>query len=175
MAKAQVPKATRPWMPGYGVPRETHGLLPWKWAENLLRKSHNYWLATTRPEGAPHAMPIWGIWVESVFYFSTGRQSRKAKNLSKNPRCVICNERAERAVIVEGVAKEVTDPARIEELGKTYFKKYKPWKLDPAMGPIYAVTPLVVFGLDESKSMEAATKWVFPIAKGRATKKGKLR
>ncbi len=96
------PKATRPHMPGYGVPTYAKGLLPWKWPEQRLAKSHNYWLITTRPNGAPHAMPVWGVWVDSVFVFSTGRESRKAKNLAANPKCVVCNELSKEAVTLAG-------------------------------------------------------------------------
>jgi hypothetical protein len=32
-------------MPGYGLPKGSSGLLPWKWAEQRLKKSHNYWIA----------------------------------------------------------------------------------------------------------------------------------
>jgi len=159
---ASSPKASRPYMPGYGLPRGQQGLLPWSWAENRFRKSHNYWLVTTRPDGAPHAMPVWGIWVDSVYYFSTGRQSRKAKNLAGNPRCVVCNDAAHRAVIVEGIAEEVTDPSVIESLFAPYHAKYKPWKLDPKLGPIFAVRPSVAFGIDEAKSLGSATRWRFP-------------
>jgi nitroimidazol reductase NimA-like FMN-containing flavoprotein (pyridoxamine 5'-phosphate oxidase superfamily) len=106
-------------------------------------------------------MPVWGIWVDSAFYFSTGRGTRKARNLAANPKCVIANERAEEAVIVEGVAEEVTDPARWKQLAKPYYRKYKPWKLDPAMGPIYVVQPRVVFAMYEKKFAQAATRWNF--------------
>jgi len=159
MPSPPVPKATRPHMPGYGVPRSRHGLLPWKWAERRLKRSHNYWLATARPDGAPHAMPIWGIWVDSVFYFSTGRESRKAKNLARNARCVVCNEEAAQAVIVEGIAEEVTDLALIARLGAPYHAKYAPWKLDPEMGHIFEVRPRVVFGMYE-KRFRDATRWI---------------
>ena len=115
-------------MPGYGLPAadKGKGLLPWEWAVERLTESHNYWVATTRPEGRPHVMPVWGIWVESVFYFSTGRESRKSKNLVANPRCVICTEKAEEAVVLEGSAEEVTDAAVLKRLGGPYHKKYKP-------------------------------------------------
>src|SRR5262249_23485574 len=150
------PKARRPHMPGYGLPRGTRGLLPWKWAEQRLTKSHNYLIITTRPNGAPHAMPVWGIWVESAFYFSTGRTSRKAKNLTKNKRCVVGNELEHEAVVVEGFAKEVKDAALIKRLGVPYRAKYKPYDLDPAMGPIFRVTPRVVFGMYEKKFSTSA-------------------
>ena len=106
-------------------------------------------------------MPVWGIWVESVFYFSTGRESRKSKNLVANPYCVICTEKAEEAAVLEGRAEEVTSAAMLKGLGGPYHKKYKPWKLDPSLGPVYAVRPQVVFGLDEKKGMTSATRWIF--------------
>jgi nitroimidazol reductase NimA-like FMN-containing flavoprotein (pyridoxamine 5'-phosphate oxidase superfamily) len=155
------PAAGRPHMPGYGVPRSRKGLLLWKWAEQRLRRSHNYWLITTRPNGTPHAMPIWGVWVDSIFCFSTGRESRKAKNLAANPNCVVCNEEAREAVIVEGRASELTDAVRIKELGRAYHRKYKPWKLDPNLGPIFVVRTRVVFGMYEKKFANAATRWEF--------------
>jgi general stress protein 26 len=158
---AALPTASRPYMPGYGLPTDEKGLLPWKWAADHLAKSHSYWIATVRPEGRPHAMPVWGIWVDSVFYFSTGRDSRKSKNLTANPHCVVCTADPEDGVIVEGVAEEVTDPARIKKLGVPYHKKYKPWKLDPKLGPVYAVRPRVAFGMWEKKFAEAATRWRF--------------
>ena len=106
-------------------------------------------------------MPIWGVWVAGIFCFSTGRESRKAKNLAANPRCVICNEISKEAVIVEGRAEELTDTDRIKELGRSYARKYKPWKLDPKLGPIFVVRPTVVFGMYEKKFAQAATRWKF--------------
>ena len=147
-------------MPGYGLPRSRRGLLRWPWAVERLRRSHNYWLITTRPDGAPHAMPVWGLWLDERFYFSTGRRARKARNLATNPRCVVCNELAEAAVIVEGTASEVTDPAVIERLGRPYQRKYK-WTLDPGMGPIYEVRPRVVFGVLERTFPSSTTRWRF--------------
>ena len=150
-------------MPGYGLlgPKSGRGLLPWKWAVERLTKTHNYWIATTRPDGPPHAMPIWGVWHEGAFYFSTGRQSRKARNLAANPRCVVCTERASEAVIVEGVAQELKDRAALRSVGSVYKKKYK-WDLE-SESPVFAVRPRVVFGLieDPDEFAGAATRWSF--------------
>jgi nitroimidazol reductase NimA-like FMN-containing flavoprotein (pyridoxamine 5'-phosphate oxidase superfamily) len=146
-------------MPGYGLPRGTKGLLPWSWAERRLTQSHNYWLTTTRPDGRPHTMIVWGVWINGCVYFSTGAGSRKAQNLSANPRCVVATEKAAEAVIVEGEASVVSD---IKRAAPAYAKKYKPWKLDPSMGPIFEVRPHVVFGLRE-KTFKAATRWMFDV------------
>jgi general stress protein 26 len=157
---SKAPKPSRPHMPGYGLPKGTKGLLPWDWAEKRLTRSHNYWIVTTKPDGSPHAMVVWGIWVEGRFYFSTGRRSRKARNLAAHPSCIVCSEKAAAAAIVEGTASEVTDAAAIARLGPAYHRKYKPWKLDPEMGPIFEVRPRVAFGMWE-KSFTSATRWTF--------------
>ena len=148
-------------MPGYGVPRSRKGLLSWAWAQRRLTRSHNYWLITVRPNRAPHAMPVWGLWVQGIFYFSTGRASRKARNLARNPHCLVGTERAHEAVIVEGVAREVKDEKVLARLARPYHAKYKPWKLDPELGPVYAVRPRVAFGMHEKRFASAATRWRF--------------
>ena len=133
------PKAGRPNIPGYGIAKSNKGLLPWKWALNRLRKSRQYWIATTRPDGAPHVMVIWGLWLDDGFYFSTGKDSRKAKNLASNPRCVICSDNSAEAVIVEGVVESMS-PEKLKPIFVAYKKKYK---LDVSgMGePFYRVQP----------------------------------
>lgn len=91
------PEASRPEIPGYGIPdaQSGGGLLPWRWAEERLAAAHNYWLTTVCPDGRPHAMPVWGVWLEGALAFSTGAGTRKARNFSANPRCVITTERAD--------------------------------------------------------------------------------
>src|SRR5712692_1387743 len=103
------PKASRPMMPGsYGMAEATggSGLLPWGPAEARLGAAHNYWLSTTRPDGRPHAMPVWGVWRDGVLYVGTDRGSRKARNLAANPACVVHLESGDDVVILEGVAEE---------------------------------------------------------------------
>jgi hypothetical protein len=156
-------------MPGYGLPRDKKGLLPWRWAEERLTKSHNYWVATGRPDGTPHLMIVWGLWIDGGFYFSTGRQSRKAKNLAARKECVISTENADRAVIMEGVAEKATDVAFLRRMLKLYEKKYK-FDMSSMENdilnlkePIYLVRPTVVFGLDEKQSLNSATRWKFRV------------
>jgi len=158
------PKASRPYMPDYGIldARSGRGLLPWSWATQRLAISHNYWIATTRPDGTPHAMPVWGVWLDKKFYFSTGRNSRKARNLAVNPKCVVSTERANEAVIVEGIAEETPRPSRLRKAARAYKKKYD-WELDPSLGPIFVVRPRVAFGFIENPGefTGTATRWRF--------------
>ncbi len=154
------PRASRPYMPGYGLPEDTKGLLPWRWAAGQLTRSHNYWLVTARTTGAPHAMPLWGVWLQDRFWFSTGARSRKARNLAANPKCVVCTEHADKAVILEGKAQRIQPPAIPRQVAAAYKAKYG-WKLDPKLGPVFAVQPRVAFGLVERDMMSTATRWHF--------------
>ncbi len=166
-SRGRTPKASRPLMPGYGLPKGTKGLLPWKWADDRLKKSHNYWIATARPDGKPHLIVIWGLWLEGVFYFSTGRESRKAKNLAMQAYCVIGTEDADQAVAMEGIAEEEPDRAVRRKVLTLYERKYKfdmssmEEDILNLKEPIYAVRPTVVFGLDEKKFVNSATRWQF--------------
>jgi len=166
VARAEKPKSSRPHMPGYGLPEGSKGLLPWSWAEQRLKKSHNYWITTVKPDGAPHTMVVWGLWQDGRFLFSTGSKSRKARNLAQNANCVVCTEHAQEAVIVEGIA-EIADVASRRKLLPAYERKYKfdmgEMKKDilSMKEPIFAVRARVVFGLWEKDFIGKSTRWTF--------------
>src|SRR5271165_1963277 len=99
------PKADRPFAPGYGIvgPEDGKGLLPWTWVAKQMARCRTFWVATIHAtRGRPHVMPVWGVWLDDAFFFSTGRKSRKGQNLAANPACTITNENGEEAAIVEG-------------------------------------------------------------------------
>ena len=163
---SQKPQSSRPHMPGYGLPEGNKGLLPWSWAEQRLKKSHNYWITTVKPDGAPHTMVVWGLWQDGRFLFSTGSKSRKSRNLAQNADCVVCTELANEAVIVEGIA-ELADVAARRKLLPAYERKYKfdmgEMKEDilSMKEPVFAVRPRVVFGLWEKEFIGKSTRWKF--------------
>jgi nitroimidazol reductase NimA-like FMN-containing flavoprotein (pyridoxamine 5'-phosphate oxidase superfamily) len=49
------------------------------------------------------------VWVDGVFYFGSGPQTRKVRNLAENP-SVAVHPAGDDVVIVEGVAEALTDP-----------------------------------------------------------------
>jgi nitroimidazol reductase NimA-like FMN-containing flavoprotein (pyridoxamine 5'-phosphate oxidase superfamily) len=155
------PKAGRPFAPGYGIvgAKDGQGLIPWTWVSKHMNACRTFWLATIRAGDArPHVMPVWGVWVDDAFFFSTGRKSRKGQNLAANPACTVTNDDGEEAVIVEGSAEEVKDAAALERVAAAYTKKYK---MDPrSMGePIFVVRPRTVFGFIEKTFPKSATRW----------------
>jgi len=103
-------------------------------------------------------MPVWGVWVDDAFYFSTGGKSRKGQNLAANPACTVANDDVAEAVIVEGQAKKIEDGAALEHVAGAYKKKYK---MDPrGMGePIFEVRPTKVFAFIEKSFPKSATRW----------------
>jgi nitroimidazol reductase NimA-like FMN-containing flavoprotein (pyridoxamine 5'-phosphate oxidase superfamily) len=156
--KTAQPAAGRPYAPGYGLAEDRAGLLQWAWVVKQMNKCRTFWLATIHPSNRPHVMPIWGVWVDDAFCFSTGRKSRKGTNLAANAACTVTNDDGEEAVIVEGVAEELRDPGALESLARVYKKKYK---MDPrSMGePIFRVRPQTVFGFVEKSFPKTATRW----------------
>jgi len=160
------PKADRPFAPGYGIvgPEDGAGLLPWAWVARKLNRCRTFWLATIHPAPdhaalpRPHVMPVWGVWLDDAFYFSTGRASRKGQNLAANPSCTVTNDDGMEAIILEGAAKPVAAAAALERVAATYKKKYK---MDPrAMNePIFEVRPSKVFAFIEKSFPKSATRW----------------
>ncbi len=137
-------------------------MIPWRETSERLKKSHNYWVATTWPNGRPHVMPVWGVWVQGVLYFSTHRRSRKARNLAANPAVVVHLESGDDAVIVEGSAHEVTAKTALAPVDAAYFAKYKMRLNDiPAGSGIYAVQPRVAFAWREKDFPASTTRWLF--------------
>ncbi len=160
----QDPQASRPNLPsGYGIlgRDEGKGLLPWSWAVERLAKARNYFLATARPDGRPHVAVIWGVWLDDRFYFLTFARSRKAQNLAKNPRCVLCPEHADEAIIVEGVVERRTDPNAVTRFSTAYEAKYN--EGTGSISGVYAVRPSVAFAFisDHAEYPSTATRWRF--------------
>src|SRR5204862_540824 len=109
---------------GYGIAQTDKGLLTWDWVTSQIEKARNYWICTTRPDGRPHAAPVWGLWLDDAVWFSTGRASRKARNLARDPSLVVHLESGDDTVILEGEAEEVSDPAALERFVDAYDEKY---------------------------------------------------
>ncbi|HZY93417.1 MAG TPA: pyridoxamine 5'-phosphate oxidase family protein [Candidatus Bathyarchaeia archaeon] len=127
-----------------------------------MTSSHNYYLAITRPDGRPHVMPVWGVWLANMFYFSTGVNSRKSRNLSVNPNCAVIPEKAAEAVILEGNARRVKNRSELRRVAVDYKKKYD-WDMSDSKDPVYRVTPALAFGIAENPGPLRAnpTRWIF--------------
>ncbi|HET7442935.1 MAG TPA: pyridoxamine 5'-phosphate oxidase family protein [Terriglobales bacterium] len=164
------PRRSRPYWPDAleQVKDSTAGLKNWNWALERLETSHNYWIATSRPDGPPHLMIVWGVWWLDAFWFSTGLRTRKARNIAANPRVVIGTEKADQAVILEGIAEQISERAMWKQLIPIYNRKYG-GDIGPMLegsastSTVFRVRPQVVFAQDEHADnfTEGVTRWTF--------------
>jgi general stress protein 26 len=161
------PIGARPYMPGYGTlpAAEGSGLLPWSWAEERLIRSHGFWLATVTPQGAPHLMPVWAIWDDGRLWFSSANESRKARNLSAEPRCTLSTDNPLEPVVVQGRAERIIDRATLVRMlaaeNAKYGTDYGTDMIDPALNSVFSLRPEWVFALDSSDFTGSPTRFTF--------------
>ncbi|HEY0636229.1 MAG TPA: pyridoxamine 5'-phosphate oxidase family protein [Pseudonocardiaceae bacterium] len=146
----------------------------WAHAAQQLAESPTFWLATVRPDGRPHVMPVLGAWVDGALAVCTPGVTRKAKNLTANPQCVMTVNRGTLDLVVEGEAKLVTDEVGQQAIGDAFAAKYG-WKVALREGTFFAdngsglgempysvfrVGPTTAFGLNTDQGF-AVTRWRF--------------
>lgn len=120
------PRADRPEFPdGYGLPETTEGLLPWPEVETRLVAATNYWLASVRPDGRPHSVPRWGVWLDGRFYYDGAPTTRHVRNVEANPSVTLTLESGTEVVIVEGLSTATrADPEGLGARLAEAFVKY---------------------------------------------------
>jgi len=154
-------------MPDYGIkgPDEGTGLLPWSWAVERLTASHDYWIATTWPDGRPHVTPVWGAWVDDAVWFSCGPNSRKARNLARDPRCSITTDKPSEPVVLDAVVELIPGRETAQRFAEISTAKYEiEYSVDFfASNALFAAHPRSAFGLEEADFNGSPTKWVFEI------------
>jgi nitroimidazol reductase NimA-like FMN-containing flavoprotein (pyridoxamine 5'-phosphate oxidase superfamily) len=158
------PIAGRPHMPGYGIPEDKKGLLPWSHVNERMAEAQNYWIGTVSPDGQPHATPVWGLWVDDRLYFGGSPQTRRSRNLAANPAVCVHLESGSEVVILHGDAEELRAPDQalrlrlIEASAAKYGMKPKPEDYD-APGT-FVFRPRMALAWKQFP--KDATRWYFP-------------
>ncbi len=160
------PEIGRPRLPAsYGIAAQHEGTLPWAWATERLARARNYWVVTASARGAPHAMPVWGLWREDALWFATDRGSRKGRNVAGNPRLSAHLESGDEVVIVEGRVTEATDEVALESFAAAYEAKYgfRPEVTAQALksSVVYVLRPAMALAWRESDYPQSATRFAF--------------
>ena len=161
---------------------------PWALARERLANpapGQTSWLATVRPDGRPHLMPIIAFWIEDAFHFVVSGATRKGRNLAADGRGVIATGNTTLPsldLVVEGHAKPLDDEAAVRRI--TEMLNGNDWPLEargvqvygpnaPTAGPppysIYRMVPSKAFGLPGMLGMEKfdrddlpqPTRWEF--------------
>lgn len=160
--KGAGPTASRPHIPGYGLPKSSKGLLPWSHVTQRMAEARHYWICTVSPDGCPHATPVDGLWLDDRLYFGGSPQTKRNRNLAANPAVCVHLESGSDVVILHGDAHELRRPDRSLAIvmADTSVKKYgygmKPEEYERAVG-VYVFRPRVVFAWKQFPT--DATRW----------------
>ncbi|GAA2466923.1 pyridoxamine 5'-phosphate oxidase family protein [Streptomyces macrosporus] len=148
---------------------------PWSEATRGLEAAEVFWLSTVRVDGRPHVTPLLAVWLDGALHFCTGPTEQKARNLQRNPHCVLTTGtnilREGLDLVVEGDAARIVTDAELRRLADLYEAKYGPdWRFtvrdgafhDPRGGEahVYRVVPTVAFGFAKGDAY-AQTRWRF--------------
>jgi hypothetical protein len=150
-----------PHMPAMYIGKTRDKFLNWSHAEERLVRSRNYWICTARPDGRPHAAPVFGFWHEGAFYFGTHRETRKALNIARNPNVSVHLESGDDVVILEGSAEQVDRKQLAMTLDAACRKKYGMPMMVTADSVSFRVRPRVVLAWTEKEFPTNSTRWEF--------------
>jgi len=161
----KAPKVMRPIFPEGYVENPT-ALLSWKQVVQRLIEAQNYWLCTVQPNGRPHVIPKWGVWVADKLYFDGSAETRHARNIAKNPQVAVHLESGNEVVILEGHCAMLSKPgAQLgEQVARAYTRKYTEQGYAPEptqwdAGGLFEVTPRMA--LAWTSFANDPTKFVF--------------
>jgi Pyridoxamine 5'-phosphate oxidase len=142
----------------YGIKAVPGERLPWEEVERWLTESRNYWICTTRPDGRPHAKPVWGVWLDDRVLWGTSPESLSARNLAANPEVTVHLESGDEVAILDGTFAFERDPDVIARFIAAYDAKYDhQLELETAFG----LRPRSCLSWTEADYPMTATRWVF--------------
>jgi len=161
------PRATRPELPaGYGNDQPGNAV-PWRRVEEWIVSARNYWLCSARPDGRPHAKPVWAFWVDGALVFSTHTRTVAGRNLAANPEVSVHLESAEQVAILEGKVERVRDRELLRRVSLLEEEKYG-WQMgepdpDDPNDAFYRLRPRHVLAWDGDRRIgETITRFEFP-------------
>lgn len=109
-----------------------------------LESERNIWMATVRPDGRPHLVPVWYVWHNDKIWISTPDSTVKVKNLKQNNRISVALEDGNKPVILEGTGTIHAAAAQVsQEVLEIFLTKYD-WHIATDTDAVYSmleVTP----------------------------------
>ncbi|NTU80863.1 MAG: pyridoxamine 5'-phosphate oxidase [Chloroflexales bacterium] len=106
-----------------------------------LEREQIIWLATVRPDGRPHLVPLWFVWAGGSIYLCVTGSSVKVRNIAANPAVSLALESGSAPVVVEGHAALLARPW--PDKAVLGFQRKYDWTLttDAEYDTLVAVTP----------------------------------
>lgn len=85
-------------------------------------------LATVDKKNIPHIVPVWYLYMNKRFYVGTNTATKKAKNISKNPKVSFCVDHGIHSPIFGimgiGMARIILSKNRVSILAKKILLRY---------------------------------------------------
>jgi hypothetical protein len=146
----------------------------WTDTRDRFGAGDTFWLATVRPDGAPHLVPVLAVVTGGRVFFAAGAGTAKAADLARDARCVLATNADGADVVVEGIAATVRDVDVLTRVAAAYLDTYG-WDVEvrdgafhgsgaPTAGPspydVYQVTPSTAFSFGTEES-SGATRYAF--------------
>jgi general stress protein 26 len=129
--------------------------------EEWLTGARSYWICTTRPDGRPHAKPVWAVWLDGALLFSTSPASVTWRNVEAGSPVAVHLDSGDQVAIFEGSPEPLSDQALLERFVDAYEQKYQ-WRMnvDDPDTPVFLLRPQSVLAWDARDSfVETATRW----------------
>lgn len=135
---------------------------------------HTFWLSTIDADGRPHTTAVGAFWVDGHYYFCGSPQSRKIRNVERDPRCSFGVAVEGYDVALEGRATRVIDEQKLQQLAAVFAEGgWVPTVADggfvhdysaPSAGPppwfVYEFTPEYAYAV-ATREPGGATRWMF--------------
>jgi pyridoxamine 5'-phosphate oxidase-like protein len=150
--------------PEYGAPGGPESLRSWRDIEPHLRAAANYWVTTIGPGGRPHARPVDGVWVDGALCFGGSPATRWVRNLLANPAISVHLSSEAEAILLEGTAEVVTDPAHplagpCMAASRAKYPQY--YSTDMPFRPFWMLRPTIAYAWTLDGFPRGATRWRF--------------
>jgi hypothetical protein len=128
-------KVMRPKFPK-GYVDKPASFVTWEWVAAQLTGSINYWLCSVRPDGRPHVVPRWCVYVDGKIYYDGSPETRHAQNIVENPNVSVHLESGTEVIILEGTSAPAgrPDAGFAQRLADAYRVKYAALGYSPEPG-----------------------------------------
>src|SRR5262245_48351227 len=94
----------------------THVARPRETARDALEHDDVVWVGTTRPDGAPHVVPVWFVWDGGSIVAFSKPDAQKVRNLRTDPRVMVAVGRPGATFEVELLEAVAELPSRPTDL-----------------------------------------------------------
>jgi hypothetical protein len=146
---------------------------PWPDAVAHLEQAGLFWVSTVRADGRPHVTPVVGAWMDGAFYFTSGPDEQKSKNLAGNRHCAVttgCNTWNKGFdIVLHGDAVIVRDLPLLQRVADAFATKYgSDWAFEVGgdgtfrghgVSQVYQLAPAQALGF--GKGPFSHTRWDF--------------